>query len=75
MRWALLVTAPNQLAAEMWRTLLENNGIPAIVRPEDAPSFFGVSAHPCRLLVLEDRIEEARAVLDSGKEAEDAEES
>lgn len=65
MRWSLLVTAPNQLAAEMWKTLLENNGIPAMVRSEDAPSFFGVSAHPCRLLVSEDRLEDAKAVLDN----------
>ena len=67
MKWSLLVTAPDQLTAEMWRTLLENNGIPAIIRPEDAPSFFGVSANPCRLLVLEDRVEEAKAVLDGGQ--------
>ena len=67
MKWSLLVTAPNQLAAEMWKVLLENNGIPAIVRPEDTPSFFGISAQPCRLLVSGNRVEEAKAILDSGQ--------
>ncbi|MFQ5933251.1 MAG: DUF2007 domain-containing protein [Dehalococcoidia bacterium] len=64
MKWTLLLTAPNQLTAEMWKTMLVNNGIPAVVRQEDTPSYLGVSARPCRLLVSEDKLEEARALLD-----------
>ena len=63
MKWELLTTAPDQLTAEMWAEILHNEGIPARIKPEDAVSFLGVSAMPCRLLVPEGRVAEARAVL------------
>ncbi|MFQ5875633.1 MAG: DUF2007 domain-containing protein [Dehalococcoidia bacterium] len=63
MKWKLLVTAPNQLTAEMWRGLLADNGIPAVLRPEDTFSFLGVSSRPCRLLVSEEKLDEARELL------------
>ncbi len=63
MKWVLLTTAPNQLTAEMWAKQLQDEGIPAILKPGDAVSFLGVSAMPCRLLVPEGRVGEARAVL------------
>ncbi|MEE9198988.1 MAG: DUF2007 domain-containing protein [Dehalococcoidia bacterium] len=72
MKWALLKTAPNQLTAEMWRGLLVNNGIHAMLRPQDSSSFLGVSWRPCGLLVFEDRLEEARAILEGeGAKGED----
>lgn len=62
-RWARLVTAPNQLTAEMWRELLLAEGIPAMITPQDAVSFLGVSSIPCRLLVPQGMLSEARAIL------------
>ena len=63
MKWTYLTIAPNQPTAEMWKETLRNEGIPACLKPEDAVSFLGVSALPCRLLVPEGRVDEARAVL------------
>lgn len=63
MKWVYLVTAPDQLTAEMWAQLLQGEAIPARLKPEDQVSFLGVSAMPCRLLVPEGRVAEARAVL------------
>ncbi len=63
MKWMYLTTAPNQLTSEMWTETLRSEGIPARLKPEDAVSFLGVSAMPCRLLVPEGRVGEARAVL------------
>ena len=64
MEWKYLTTAPDQLSAEMWQELLQNEGIPAIIEPRDAVSFLGVSPMPCRLMVPEDMVEEAMAILD-----------
>lgn len=64
MRWATLVTAPDQLTAELWRELLQESGIPAMLQAGDAVSFLGVSAFPCRLLVPEERYAEAQGLLD-----------
>jgi len=63
MKWVNLAMAPDQLTAEMWCELLQNEGIPAMVRPSDAVSFLGVSPKACRVMVAEDRREEAVAVL------------
>ena len=41
MKWILLTTAPNQLQAEMWRALLLEEGLLALVRPGDTVSFPG----------------------------------
>ena len=64
MKWVLLTTAPDQLQAEMWRDLLLEEGLSALVRPGDTASFLGVSAYPCRILVAEGQLERAREVLD-----------
>jgi hypothetical protein len=64
--WAVLDTAPDQLTAELWRGLLDEQGIPAMLAPGDAISFLGVSSTPCRLLVDERRLEEARSVIEAG---------
>ena len=63
MKWELLITAPDQLTAEMWRELLQNEGIPAVIEPRDAISFLGLSAMPCRLMVPEGLLSEALAIL------------
>ena len=63
-RWVHLTTAPDQLSAEMWQGLLRNEEIPAMIRAGDAVSFLGVSSAPCRLMVPEDRLEEARTLLE-----------
>jgi hypothetical protein len=62
-RWVNLATAPDQLTAEMWCELLRNEGIAAMVRPSDAMSFMGVSPKTTRIVVAEDRRDEAEAVL------------
>lgn len=63
MKLAVLVTAPDQLTAEMWRDVLLEEGIPAIVNPQDTLSFMGLSGRPCRLMVPEERLKEAEAIL------------
>ena len=63
MKWVTLVTAPDQLAAEMWSELLNRRGIPNLVRPGDTASFLGVSAYPCRILVDDDYLDEALRIL------------
>ena len=63
MRWVTLVTAPDQLAAEMWSELLNRQGIPTLVRAGDTASFLGVSAYPCRILVDDEYLEEALRIL------------
>ena len=65
MKWVDIATAPDQLQAEMWRDMLIEEGIAAIVRPGDTASFLGVSAYPCRIMVREHRVEEAKEVLEA----------
>lgn len=63
-RWVYLTTAPDQLTAEMWQELLRNDGVPAMIRAGDTISFLGVSNAPCRLMVPEERLQEARRLLE-----------
>ena len=72
MKWVYLITAPDQIVAEMWRDALIERGVPAVIRAGDTTSFLGVSAYPCRLLVDEDSLEESRRILneDMGVEVE-----
>lgn len=63
MSWVYLTTAPDQLVAEMWARLLQENGVACIVRPGDTTSFLGVSANPCRLMVRERDLARARDLL------------
>ncbi len=81
MRWVSIVTAPDQLTAELWRELLIENGIPASLEAGDAVSFLGVSSFPVRLMAPEDREEDARRFIDEiltaaplGEDGEDMEE-
>ena len=72
MKWVLAATAPDQLMAEMWGGLLANNGIPFRLSPGDTSAFLGLSLRPCGIQVQEDRLEEARIVLE-GEEVDPAE--
>ncbi len=64
MKWVYLTTAPDQLQAEMWRSLLEAEEVSALVRQGDTASYLGVSAYPCRIMVPEAEIERARVVME-----------
>ncbi|MFO8009410.1 MAG: DUF2007 domain-containing protein [Dehalococcoidia bacterium] len=65
MKWEFLESAPDQITAEIWCDLLTQQGITAMIEPRDAVSFLGVSSLPCRILVPEDMLEEARELLRS----------
>ena len=62
-RWRTLLTAPDQLTAEMWRDRLVTAGVPARLDPRDAISFLGLAAAPVRVLVREGDQADARAIL------------
>jgi hypothetical protein len=70
-RWELLTTAPDQLTAEIWTDILNQNGIPAVINPQDAISFMGVSSLPCRIMVAFGYRQQAQDILDSLKSAEE----
>lgn len=63
MKLVRLLTAPNQLVAEMWRDLLVEEGIPVSLQPDDSPTYLGVSPKPCRLMVPQEWLKEAQALL------------
>ena len=63
MRWAYVATAPDQLTAELWVSLLRDNGIPAMIHPADTSSFLGAAGFGTRVQVAEDKLEEARDLL------------
>lgn len=65
MRWTYLTTAPNELEALMWRDLLVEEGVSAMVRSGDTASYLGVSAAPCRIMVDEDQLQKATEILES----------
>jgi len=64
-RWLLLTTAPDQLTAEIWKDILIQKGIPAMINPQDAISFMGVSSLPCRIMVAYGYRQKAQEILDS----------
>jgi Putative prokaryotic signal transducing protein len=71
-KWLLLTTAPDQLTAEIWKDILLQEGIPAVVNPEDAVSFLGVSAFPCRIMVAPGYLKQAQEILASLQAEEEA---
>ena len=73
MKWKLLTTAPDQLTAEMWCNVLREAGITAMIEPRDAVSFLGISPFPCRVMVPEGMVEEAREMLSDYTEQGDEE--
>ena len=64
-QWLLLTTAPDQLTAEIWKDILVQNGIPAMINPRDAVSFMGVSSLPCRIMVAYGYRQKAQEILGS----------
>ncbi len=62
-KWVHLATAPDQLVAEVWIGMLRDAGLRAMIRPSDAVSFLGVSAYGCRVLTVDEDLEEAREVI------------
>ena len=64
-RWLLLATAPDQLTAEIWKDILLQQGVPAIINPQDTISFMGVSSFPCRIMVAYGYRKQAQEILDS----------
>jgi len=64
-RWIVLTTAPDQLTAEMWKDILLQEGIPAMINPEDSVSFLGVSIFPCRIMVASGYLKRAQEILAS----------
>lgn len=62
-RWVEFATAPDQLTAETWAGLVQNEGCPCAVKSDGIP-FLGVSALPVRLMAPEERVEEARGILE-----------
>jgi len=73
--WTYLITAPDQLIAEMWSELLSSYGVRARVQAGDTHSFLGVSAYPCRILVDEDDVDRARELMESKLGVEFSDES
>ncbi|MGE0056421.1 MAG: DUF2007 domain-containing protein [Dehalococcoidia bacterium] len=66
-KWAHLAVAPDQMTAEFWIQVLQDQGIPAMIHPADAVSWLGVSGFGCRVQVPEENLEAAREVIDSLK--------
>ena len=62
-RWVHRATAPDQLTAEMWVELLRGQGIPAMIRAQDAVSFLGISSMACQVLVPREHLAEATQLL------------
>ena len=71
MVWVHLVTAPDQLTAEIWVGILRDHGVAAMIRPSDAVSFLGVSGFGCRIQVAEADLDLARHVLSEEIDAVD----
>jgi hypothetical protein len=63
--WLVLTTAPDQLTAEIWRDILVQEGIPAMINPQDVVSFLGVSSFPCRIMVASGYRKQAKEILAS----------
>ncbi len=63
-RLVYLATAPDRILAESWAELLRQNGIQVMVRQDQPNVYLGVGFFPSRLFVLEDRLAEARQLLE-----------
>ncbi len=62
--WTHLVTAPDQITAEMWVHWLREDGVAAMIHPADTTSFLGVTGFGCRIQVQEEDLERARRLLE-----------
>ena len=61
--WAPVATAPDQVTAEMWAELLQNNGIRAWVGRGDALASRLVPSGPASVMVPASQLKEAKLVL------------
>jgi hypothetical protein len=68
--------ATNELTADMWRQVLEDEGIIAMLKPGGVGFAFGSSAlMEHHVLVREDQAELARAIIDELESSEEDDES
>ena len=59
-----VATAPNEIVADMWRQVLEDEGIIVALKPTGAGSSFGTNAlNQHIVLVREDQAELAREII------------
>ena len=58
-----VASAPNAAVAEMWKGLLDNEGIPALIRMAGPLTGYVTFASPHDILVVAANAEEARALL------------
>jgi hypothetical protein len=61
--WAAVATAADQVTAEMWAELLQNNGVPAWVGRGDALASRLVPSGPATVMVPASQLKDARRVL------------
>jgi hypothetical protein len=59
--------APDQITAEFWIQVLQDEGITAMIRPSDAVSFLGVSGFGCRVQVREADLDRANEIVEGLK--------
>ena len=64
MQWVTLMTAPDQMTAEMWCGLVRDAGLVCRLAPGDTSSFLGISTRPVTLQTLEAHEARAREVLE-----------
>lgn len=64
-RWVHLAVAPDQITAEFWIQVLQEEDISAMIRASDAVSFMGVAGFGCRVQVRESDFEQATEVVQS----------
>ena len=55
--------APDQITAEFWIQVLQEEDIPAMIRPSDAVSYLGVSGFGCRVQVRNEDFERANEIV------------
>lgn len=65
----LLATAPNEIEAELWKAILEDNGIHSMIKvPGSLNLYFSPMSLSHQLYVLEPCLEKAREILGDIKE-------
>ncbi|HEX5141008.1 MAG TPA: DUF2007 domain-containing protein [Dehalococcoidia bacterium] len=62
--WINVATAPDQLTAEIWIGILQEEGIDAMLRPADAISFMGLSRTSCGIQVRQEDESRAREIIE-----------
>jgi hypothetical protein len=67
--WTQIRTTTSQMEADMFRDLLEGEGIAGLVQPSDASAYLGVMS-PCRLLVRQGDAARATAFFDAWDEGQ-----